>query len=97
MCVEKFKRDFKRLNGVYATDNVVLLRNPLELYSLATGKTVATFKTLDETLAFEIDGKTLEQLSAGAVPRSPFAAGGSAHNLPYSRCVCECALLFNPF
>lgn len=61
MRIEQFKRDFKRLNGIYATDKVVLLRNPLELYSLATGKTIATFKNLDEALAYEIDGKTLEQ------------------------------------
>lgn len=61
MKIEKFKRDFKRLNGVYATDKVVLLRDPLELYSLATGKTLATFNSLDEALAYEIDGKTLEQ------------------------------------
>lgn len=61
MKIEKFKRDFKRLNGVYATDKVVLLRDPLELFNLATGKTIATFKDLDEALAYEIDGKTLEQ------------------------------------
>lgn len=61
MHIEKFKRDFKRLNGVYATDKVVLLHKPLELYSLATGKTIATFKDLDEALAYKLDGKTLEQ------------------------------------
>lgn len=61
MQIEKFKADFRRLNGVYATDKVVLLRDPLELYSLATGKTIATFKDLDEALAYKLDGKTLEQ------------------------------------
>ncbi len=61
MHIDKFKRDFKRLNGVYATDKVVLLRKPLELYNLATGKTIATFRDLDEALRFELDGKTLEQ------------------------------------
>lgn len=61
MQIEKFKSDFKRLNGVYATDKVVLLREPLELYSLATGKTIAEFKDLDEALAYKLDGKTLEQ------------------------------------
>lgn len=61
MHIDKFKHDFKRLNGVYATDSVILLRKPLELYNLATGKTVATFDSLDEALHFEIDGKTLEQ------------------------------------
>lgn len=61
MHIEQFKRDFKRLNGVYATDKVVLLRKPLELFSLATGKTIAIFESLDEALAYEIGGKTLEQ------------------------------------
>lgn len=61
MHIDRFKRDFKRLNGVYATNTVILLRNPLELYDLATGKTIATFKDLDEALRFELDGKTLEQ------------------------------------
>lgn len=61
MQLDRFKQEFKRLNGVYATDKVVLLRNPLELYNLATGQTIATFNSLDEALAFEIDGKTLEQ------------------------------------
>ena len=61
MQLDRFKQEFKRLNGVYATDKVVLLRNPLELYNLATGKTIATFDSIDEALAFEIDGKTLEQ------------------------------------
>lgn len=61
MHIDKFKHDFKRLNGVYATDTVILLRKPLELYNLATGKTIATFDSLGEALRFEIDGKTLEQ------------------------------------
>lgn len=61
MHIEEFKRDFRRLNGVYATEKVVLLRKPLELYNLATGKTIAVFKDLDEALRYEIEGKTLEQ------------------------------------
>lgn len=65
MKIEKFKRDFKRLNGIYATDKVVLLRNPLELYSLSTGKTIATFESLEEALVYKIDDKTLEQRVAG--------------------------------
>lgn len=61
MQIERFKHDFKRLNGVYATDKVVLFRNPLELYNLATNKTIATFDSLDEALNFEIDGVSLEK------------------------------------
>ncbi len=37
MLIEKFKQDFKRLGGVYITRKVVLLRKPLELYSLVGG------------------------------------------------------------
>lgn len=55
MEIDKFKREFKCLNGVYASDKVVLLKKPLELYNLATGETIATFDSLDEALAFEID------------------------------------------
>lgn len=29
MQLDRFKHEFKRLNGVYATDKVVLFRNPL--------------------------------------------------------------------
>lgn len=65
MHISKFKHDFKRLNGIYATDNVILLRKPLELYNLATGKTIATFGSLDEALCFEIEGMTLGQRIAG--------------------------------
>ena len=61
MQLDRFKHEFKRLNGVYATDKVVLFRNPLELYSLTTGRIIASFNSLDEALHFEIDGKTLEQ------------------------------------
>lgn len=61
MHLDKFRREFKRLNGIYATDKVVLFRKPLELYNLTTNETLATFSSLDEALAFVIDGKTLEQ------------------------------------
>lgn len=61
MQIDKFKQEFKGLNGVYATDRMVLFRDPLELYDLRTGETVATFGSLEEALNFEIDGKTLEQ------------------------------------
>lgn len=62
MLIEKFKEEFARLNGVYATEKVVLLREPLELYSLATGETIERFNSLDEALSYKLDGKTIEQL-----------------------------------
>lgn len=61
MQLDRFKHEFKRLNGIYATDKMVLFRNPLELYSLTTGKVIASFDSLDDALRYEINGKTLEQ------------------------------------
>lgn len=61
MHIERFRNEFNRLNGVYATDQVVLFRNPLELYDMNTGKVIAQFDSLEEALAFKIDGKTLEE------------------------------------
>lgn len=77
MQLDRFKHEFKRLNGVYATDKVVLFRNPLELYSLTTGKIIASFNSLGEALHFEIDGKTLEQrISAWTEITFPVEHGG---------------------
>lgn len=61
MQLDRFRSEFKRLNGIYATDEVVLFRRPLELYNLTTNETIAKFRSLDEALAFELDGKTLLQ------------------------------------
>lgn len=61
MRIETFKREFKRLNGVYATERIILFRNPLELYDMSTDKIIATFDSLEDALAFKIDGKTLEE------------------------------------
>lgn len=61
MQLDRFKHEFKRLNGVYATEKVVLFRRPLELYSLTIGKVIASFDSLDDALRYEINGKTLEQ------------------------------------
>lgn len=77
MQIDRFKHEFKRLNGVYATEKVVLFRNPLELYSLTTGKVIASFDSLDAALKYEIDGKTLEQrISAWSEIVFPVELGG---------------------
>ena len=60
MRIDQFKRDFKRLGGVYITRTVVLLRKPLELYNLVTDKTIALFDRLEDALAYELYGKTVE-------------------------------------
>lgn len=61
MQIEQFKREFKRLNGVNITDNIVLFKKPLELYDLKATQTIATFNDLDSALVYELDGKTLEK------------------------------------
>lgn len=61
MFIEKFKRDFQQLNGVYVTGKAVLLREPLEIFDLDKNETIAVFEDLDEALHYELDGKTLEQ------------------------------------
>lgn len=61
MNINTFRHDFKRLNGVYATPQIVLFRKPLELYNLETKEVIAEFDSLDEALAYEIDGITLEK------------------------------------
>ena len=77
MQLDRFKHEFKRLNGVYATDKVVLFRNPLELYSLTTGKIIASFNSLDEALRL-----TARPLSSGSAhgrrSPSPWSTAGAA-------------------
>ena len=60
MELNNFKRDFKRLGGVYVTNKVALLKNPLELYNLTTNTVIASFRSLDEALNYELNGKKLE-------------------------------------
>ena len=50
MHIDKFKSDFKRIGGVFATKQLILFRDPLELYSLVENKVVAQFDSLDEAL-----------------------------------------------
>ena len=65
MDIGAFKHDFKRLNGVFATPQVVLFRRPLELYDLSTGEILASFNSVDEALAYELEGVTLRERVAG--------------------------------
>lgn len=82
MHIERFRNEFNRLKGVYATDQVVLFRNPLELYDMNTGKVIAQFDSLEEALAFKIDGKTLEErVSAWTEIVFPVEHGGSGSEI----------------
>lgn len=78
MRIAEFKRNFKHLGGVYATDDIVLFRKPLELYNLTTGETIATFKDLNEAIDYEIEGKTLlERVSEWTEIKFPVIHGGN--------------------
>ena len=61
MEISNFKQEFKQLGGVFITDKVALLREPLELINLTTNAVIASFDNLDDALGFELNGKTLEQ------------------------------------
>ena len=65
MQISTFRYYFKRLSGVFISDKVVLFRKPLQLYSLATDKVIADFKSLDDAFAFTVGSKTLAQIING--------------------------------
>ena len=53
MRIEHFRYAFKRLNGFYLKEHIILFRKPLELWNELTGESI-TFKTLDEVLDYEL-------------------------------------------
>ena len=59
MQIEKFKSDFKRLNGVYATDKVVLLRDPLELSALQPARPLPRLRTLTKLWRLRLRARPL--------------------------------------
>ena len=61
MRIEHFRYAFKRLNGFYLKEHIILFRKPLELWNELTGESI-TFKTLDEVLAYELDGETVRDI-----------------------------------
>lgn len=63
MKIERFKREFKSRISVLLTRNIMLFRKPTyELYDMTTYETLATGRTLDAILAFEVAGVTVKQL-----------------------------------
>lgn len=60
MQIDKFKQQFKRLNGVFFEGDWVLFRNPLQLYNLKTEETI-NFDCLEDALNYRLNGKTLEK------------------------------------
>lgn len=60
MQIDKFKRDFKRLNGVFFEGDWILFRTPLQLYNTQTEETI-DFNSLEEALNYNLNGKTLEK------------------------------------
>lgn len=76
MQIEKFKRDFKRLNGVFFEGDWVLFRVPLQLYNLKTEETI-DFESLEEALNYNLNGETLEkQVSSWEAIIFPVEHGG---------------------
>ena len=61
MRIEHFRYAFKRLNGFYLKEHIILFRKPLELWNEVTGESV-TFKTLDEVLEYELDGEKVKDI-----------------------------------
>ena len=62
MRIEHFRYAFKRLNGFYLKEHIILFRKPLELWNEVTGESV-TFKTLDEVLEYELAGEKVKGTS----------------------------------
>lgn len=61
MRIEHFRYAFKRLNGFYLKEHIILFRKPLELWNEVTGESI-TFKTLDEVLDYELDGESVKAI-----------------------------------
>lgn len=61
MRLEQFRYEFKRINGFYLTPDVLMFRKPVELWNERTNKSI-TFKTVDEALDYELDGKTVRDI-----------------------------------
>lgn len=61
MRIEHFRYAFKRLNGFYLSEHIILFRKPLELWNEVTGESI-TFKTLDEVLDYELDGEKIKSI-----------------------------------
>ena len=61
MRIEHFRYAFKRLNGFYLKEHIILFRKPLELWNELTGESI-TFKTLDEVLDYELDGEKVRAI-----------------------------------
>lgn len=61
MRIEHFRYAFKRLNGFYLKEHIILFRKPLELWNEVTGESI-TFKTLDDVLEYEFDGEKIKSI-----------------------------------
>ncbi len=62
MELNRFRHEFKQLNGVRLTKDVILLRRPLEVWSYATGETLARGRKLDDVLSVDVGGMTVADL-----------------------------------
>ena len=55
MHIIKFMADFKRVNAIYLTPDLVLFRHPLCLYNLNTDQVLAEFEGIQGALDYEIE------------------------------------------
>lgn len=58
MTIGLFRHEVREIKGFYVVPDVILFTDPLELWNERTDKSIK-FKTLDEALAYEINGKTI--------------------------------------
>lgn len=60
MRIDEFRYEFKRLNGVWITNDWMLFRKPLELWHKETGETIR-FDSFEDMLEFELEDATMRQ------------------------------------
>lgn len=61
MRIDHFRYAFKRLNGFYLKEHIIMFRKPLELWNEITGESVF-FKTVDDALQYELDGEAVKDI-----------------------------------
>lgn len=62
MEIGRFRWMFKNNNAIPLNDELVLWRKPLELWNQNTNEVIATFKTLEEALDFDLGMETIREL-----------------------------------
>lgn len=61
----QFEREFKKRGGVFLSEDILLLRKPLELYSLTAKRVLAKLDDLSEVYPIKLNGQTIASLIDG--------------------------------